>query len=90
MRKKSSDCRSLKSRMSGTQRRDVALLLAHGDRRRMLAGAGEPDAVGRTVDFDQPLGAAANRTDLLSERRDIRAGRAFVPHRGQTTVGIIV
>jgi hypothetical protein len=35
----------------------------------MLAGAGEIAAVGRTRNFDQALGAAADGTDVLTDRR---------------------
>ena len=53
---------------------DIALLLADDGRRRVLAGAGQPGAVARTADLDQPLGAAADRTDLLAERRTATPG----------------
>jgi len=49
------------------ERRDVALLLADTRRGRMLACAGEPGTLGRAVDFDETLGAAADRTDLFAE-----------------------
>src|SRR2546430_9578165 len=42
----------------------VALLLAHDGRWRVLARSGEVDAIRRTADLHQPLGAAADRTNL--------------------------
>ena len=68
---------------------EVALLLSDGDRGRMLARAGEPGTVARTLDFDQALGAAAHRTDLFAER-GTAAPRA--PHAAERTdhSGIIV
>src|SRR5262249_44069071 len=46
---------------------DVALLLPHDDPGRMLARAHEPGTIARTRDLGQPLGAAADRTDLLAD-----------------------
>src|SRR6266487_3154196 len=56
----------------------VALLLPHGHGGRMFARARQPGAVARTLDFDQPLRAAADRTDLFPESRTAatRAARA--------------
>jgi len=67
----------------------VALLLSHGDRGRVLAGAGEPGTVTRALNFDQALGAATHRTDLFAERR---AAATRAPHAAERTdhMGIIV
>jgi hypothetical protein len=35
----------------------------------VLASGREVDAIGRTIDFGQPLGSAADRTDLVVDRR---------------------
>jgi hypothetical protein len=68
---------------------EVALLLAHGDRGRMFASAGEPGTVARALDFDQALGAATHRANLFAERR---TAAARAPHAAERTdhVGIIV
>src|SRR5207237_2615458 len=56
------------------ERADVALLLANDGRGRMLARAREPRAVARTPDLHEPLGPAADMTDLFAERRTSAAG----------------
>jgi len=53
---------------------DVAVLPAQGRGRRVLARAGEIRAIGRTLDFSQPLGAATDGANLLTQRR-ARAAR---------------
>jgi len=35
----------------------------------MIARTGQPYAIRRALDLDQPLGAAANRADLVVDRR---------------------
>jgi hypothetical protein len=45
----------------------VLLLLTHGDGGRMFARACQPRAVAWTLDLDEALGAAADRTDLFAE-----------------------
>src|SRR6185503_560182 len=63
------------------QPREVALLLAHPRRRRMLARAREPHAVSRTVDLDQALGPAADRTNLLADGRTSAPGAPIAAQR---------
>jgi len=51
------------------EEREVVLLPAERGRWRMFARGGEVRAVGRALNLDEPFGAAADRTDLLAERR---------------------
>lgn len=48
------------------ERRKVVLPPAHGGHWRMLTSAGEVRAVGRALDLDQALGAAADGADSFS------------------------
>ena len=48
---------------------EVALLLADDRCGRVLARRGEVDAVGRALDLHLALGAAADGTNLMAERR---------------------
>ena len=60
----------------------VALLLPEYGCRRMLARCGQIDAVARTLNLDQALGAAAHGTDLFTERR---TGAASAPRATEGT-----
>src|SRR5262249_31682748 len=62
---------------------DVALLLAHHDRGRMLARAREPRAVARTRDLHEAFGAAAHRADLVAERRTAASRATLAAERTQ-------
>ena len=59
------------------------LLPADGGRRRMLARGRKVRAVARALNLDEPLGAAADRTDLVAERRT-GAPRLPLRRRGDT------
>jgi hypothetical protein len=71
------------------EQRDVPLLLPEGRGRRMLAGAREVRAVGRTRDLGEPLRPAADGADLAIERRT-RAARLAGPTKGTNHCRIIV
>ena len=57
---------------------DVALLLANGHRRRMLARGGKVGALGGTRDLDETLRAAAHGANLPAESRAAASGAPFV------------
>ena len=67
----------------------VALLPAHGRSWRVLPGRHKMDAVGRTLNLHEPLGAAADRADLLCERRT-RPPRLCLAAERTNHTGIIV
>ncbi len=74
MARKSCDLPAIEIAQRLHEQREVVLLAPHGGRRRVIARRGEIDAVGRTVDLGQPLGSAADSTDLIADRRT-RAAR---------------
>ena len=57
---------------------DVALLLANGHCRRMLAGGGEERAIGWARNLDEALRSAAHGANLLAESRAAASGAPFV------------
>jgi len=57
---------------------DVALLLANGHRRRMLAGGGKVRAICGTRDLDETLRAAAHGANLPPESGAAASGAPFV------------
>src|SRR5579864_579672 len=68
---------------------EVALLLTDQRRRRMLARSGKVRAVARTADLGQPLRPAADRADLMAERR-ARAPRFSLAAEGTHHRDLIV
>lgn len=68
---------------------DVSLLLTDSDGRRVFPGAGQPRAVGRTLDLDQAFCAATDGANLLSDGRTTSAGPADIT-QGANHSAIIV
>jgi hypothetical protein len=68
---------------------EIALLLPDDDSRRMFACACEPGTVGRALNLNETLRAAADRADLLAERGTTTPGAPRAAERAQHK-GIIV